>query len=450
MQNEYRIDEFIDSHKNEMIGFLEDLIRIPSVRGEQKPDMPYGEEINRALRFTQDKAEKMGFKTENFENRICKVSYSSEYENLGILCHLDIVNVNELKWKTPPFEPVIKDNMIFGRGASDNKGPSAAALYALYAVKKLNIPLKYGVGLYFGTDEESGMSDFKQYLLNNTLPENVFVPDACFPTGVTEKGSVQLCGSCETVSDKIIYADAGESINIIPGKAVAKLKNISVYEVESILLKIKGIKYEIAKADDIITVKIDGRSAHSADPQNGINAASALMELLSGIDKSNLVFEKISNSFGYGLLYGEGFGLQDKRTTISLTGVNYKDGKFKINIDSRVHFSESAEKIFEIIKDKLPLKVNIIHMVEPHTVSRNHKIVNTLQKIYREQTKRDDEPYDMNAMTYAHLKPDAVIFGGVMYEDGSCNAHGENECYNLETLVTAAKMFAKVIVEICG
>lgn len=404
MQNEYKIDEFIDSHKNEMIGFLEDLIRIPSVRGEQKPDMPYGEEINRALRFTQDKAEKMGFKTENFENRICKVSYGGEYENLGILCHLDVVSVNELKWKTPPFEPVIKDNMIFGRGALDNKGPSAAALYALYAVKKLNIPLKCGVGLYFGTDEERGMSDFKQYLMNNTLP----------------------------------------------GKAVAKLKNVSVYEVESILLKIKGIKYEIAKADDIITVKIDGRSAHSADLQNGINAASALMELLSGIDKSNLVFEKISNSFGYGLLYGEGFGLQDKRTTISLTGVNYKNGKFKIIIDSRVHFSESAEKIFEIIKDKLPLKVNIIHMVEPHTVSRNHKIVNTLQKIYREQTKRDDEPYDMNAMTYAHLKPGAVIFGGVMYDDGSCNAHGENECYNLETFITAAKMFAKAIVEICG
>ena len=56
----------------------------------------------------------------------------------------------------------------------------------------------------------------------------------------------------------------------------------------------------------------------------------------------------------------------------------------------------------------------------------------------------------MDAGTYARIAKDAVIFGGVLYGDGGCNAHSENECYSLETLAAAVKMFAKAIVEICG
>lgn len=45
----------------------------------------------------------MGFETENFENRICKISYGSGDKKLGILCHLDVVEVNAEKWETPPY-----------------------------------------------------------------------------------------------------------------------------------------------------------------------------------------------------------------------------------------------------------------------------------------------------------------------------------------------------------
>lgn len=71
-------------------------------------------------------------------------------------------------------------------------------------------------------------------------------------------------------------------------------------------------------------------------------------------------------------------------------------------------------------------------------------------KIYKEQTGCNDEPYDMDAGTYARIAKDAVIFGGVLYGDGGCNAHSENECYSLETLAAAVKMFANAIVGICG
>ena len=82
-------------------------------------------------------------------------------------------------------------------------------------------------------------------------------------------------------------------------------------------------------------------------------------------------------------------------------------------------------------------------------MSPDSYLVKTLESVYTECTGRTDAPYPLDAMTYAHLKNDAVIFGGVKYDDNSCNAHGDDECYNLDTLVLAAKMFAKAMNEIC-
>ena len=450
MTDKYKIDEFIDSHKDEMIGFLEELIRIPSVRGEQKPGMPYGEEIDRALRFAGGTAEKMGFKAENFDNRVKLIKLGEGERKLGILCHLDVVEVNAEKWETSPFEPIVKNGMIYGRGVLDNKGPGVAALYALYAVKQLKIPLKYGVGLYFGTDEEKGMSDFAEYLKKHSLPKNIFVPDACFPVGVTEKGAVQLLGTAKVVSDKILSVSTDNDINIIPDRTTVKLKGVTDCEIDSVLGNVNDIKYEIETENGIKTVTVYGKSAHSAGPQNGINAATALLMLLAKIGSPDSVFEKIAKRFKHGTFFGEGFGFTAQQTTLSLTVLNFGDNKLEIKTDSRIFYTESAERITEKIIAEMPLEMSVICMKEPHAVSRDLEIVQTLQKIYKEQTGRNDEPYDMDAGTYAHMAKDAVIFGGVLYGDGGCNAHSENECYSLETLAAAAKMFAKAIAEICG
>lgn len=367
----------------------------------------------------------MGFETENFENRICKISYGSGDKKLGILCHLDVVGVNAEKWDTPPFKPIIKDGMIYGRGVLDNKGPGVAALYALYTVKQLEIPLKYGVGLYFGTDEEKGMSDFAEYLKKHSLPKNIFVPDACFPVGVTEKGSVQLLGAAKVVSDKILSVSTDNDINIIPDRATVKLKEVTDCEIDSVLGNVNDIKYEIETENGIKTVTIYGKSAHSAGPQNGINAATALLMLLAKIGGPDSVFEKISKRFKHGTFFGEGFGFTAQQTTLSLTGLNFDNNTLEIKTDSKISYTESAERITEKIIAEMPLELSVICMKESHVVSRDLEIVQILQKIYKEQTGRNDEPYDMDAGTYARIAKDAVIFGGVLYGDGGCNAHSK-------------------------
>ena len=443
------IDNFIDNHKEDMIELLKSLVAIPSVKAPEKNDMPYGENIDKILKFVRETADNMGFITDCFDNKINIADISDKDTSLGIMCHLDVVDVNKNAWSTDPFNAVVKDNKIYGRGTLDNKGPAAAALYAAYAVKSLGIPLKSNARLYFGSDEESGSGEFCSYLKNNSLPEYVFVPDACFPVGISEKGRIVLHGEEKVKSERILSVRGGNAENIVPETACAEIAGAGEKEINSILDEIPDIKYNAKSENGIIKVTIIGKSSHSANPQWGVNAVTAMLFLMNKIEPENRVFAELSDRFAHGVFFGEGFGIDTGSLTLSMNMFSYENGLLKFTTDSRVTVSQSSAQLAKRITDKLTINVTVGRIEEPHVVSSDSDIVKTLQKIYKNQTQRDDEPYDMDAFTYSHLKDNAVIFGGVLYGDGSENAHGSNECYNLDTFVAAAKMFAQAIIEIC-
>ncbi len=445
----HEIDCFINTHKEDMIELLKSLVAMPSVKAPAKKDMPYGENIDRILKFVRKTADNMGFITDCFENKIDIADINGKPAKLGIMCHLDVVDVNKNAWSTDPFNAVIKDNKIYGRGVLDNKGPAAAALYAAYAVKSLGIPLKSNARLYFGSDEESGSNEFRSYLKNNALPEYVFVPDACFPVGVSEKGRIVLHGKENVKSDKILSAHGGNAENIVPETACAEIVGVGEKEINSILDEIPDINYETKSENGITKITIIGKSSHSANPQWGVNAVTAMLFLINKIEPDNRVFAELSDRFAHGVFFGEKFGIDAGSLTLSMNMFSYENGLLKFTTDSRVSVGKNSAQLAKCIADKLTINVTADMIEEPHVVSADSDIVKTLQKIYKNQTQRDDEPYDMDAFTYSHLKDNAVIFGGVLYGDGSENAHGSDECYNLDTLVTAAKMFAQAIVEIC-
>ena len=70
--------------------------------------------------------------------------------------HTDVVPAGDLKhWNTPPFEPVIKDDMLYGRGAADMKGSLAAMLVATERFVK-DYPDHKGSIAYLITSDEEG------------------------------------------------------------------------------------------------------------------------------------------------------------------------------------------------------------------------------------------------------------------------------------------------------
>lgn len=84
---------------------------------------------------------------------------------LLIYNHYDVQPVDPLElWESPPFEPSIKNNQIYARGAQDNKGQCFYVLLALKALLKKNGALPINVKLCIEGEEETGSFALAQLL----------------------------------------------------------------------------------------------------------------------------------------------------------------------------------------------------------------------------------------------------------------------------------------------
>ncbi len=98
---------------------------------------------------------------------ITRLKGSGGKPRLLLLSHLDVVPANPLGWSVPPFEGVVKDGNVWGRGALDMKGMTAMEVMALKLLKRSNLVPKGDVILAATADEEMGGLGGASYLLRN-------------------------------------------------------------------------------------------------------------------------------------------------------------------------------------------------------------------------------------------------------------------------------------------
>ena len=118
-----------------------------------------------------------------------------EKRNITLCGHLDTVRVKEEEWTKPPFQGLIENGRMYGRGAADMKGGVAVILYAAVLLKRRGIIPKKTIQLALTADEEWGYRGaktlvdqgyFKQTdLLIITEPTNLQV-------SIGEKGEVWI------------------------------------------------------------------------------------------------------------------------------------------------------------------------------------------------------------------------------------------------------------------
>lgn len=76
---------------------------------------------------------------------------------LLIYHHYDVQPVDPLDlWKSDPFKPIIKNNQVYARGASDNKGQCFYSLTALKAFFELSQEVNFNIKVFIEGEEESG------------------------------------------------------------------------------------------------------------------------------------------------------------------------------------------------------------------------------------------------------------------------------------------------------
>lgn len=143
------INNYVKAHEDRFLDELFELIRIPSISSlpEHKEDMYRAAEKWKEILLAAgaDKAEVI-------ETNGNPVTYGEKIidpdaPTVMVYAHMDVMPVDPLeKWKTDPFEPVVKDGKIWARGADDDKGQSfmhAKAFEYLVKSGKLECNVKF-------------------------------------------------------------------------------------------------------------------------------------------------------------------------------------------------------------------------------------------------------------------------------------------------------------------
>jgi acetylornithine deacetylase/succinyl-diaminopimelate desuccinylase-like protein len=158
---------YYTENQNQFLEGLKTFLRIPSVStlSEHKPD------IEKAARFVRDDLEKMGIRNARLVEGLGHPLVCGEWleakgkPTLLIYGHYDVQPADPLdEWKSPPFEPDIRGDDIFARGAVDDKGQLYLLLKAVEGHLKATGRLPINVKFLIEGEEECGGEAIEEFV----------------------------------------------------------------------------------------------------------------------------------------------------------------------------------------------------------------------------------------------------------------------------------------------
>jgi len=318
---------------------------------------------------------------------------------LWILSHTDVVPAGDLsKWDTEPFNPVVKDGKIFGRGSEDNLQGLVSGLLLARAYSETKIQPPINIGLVMVSDEETGSDFGLTYLLENH--SDLFKKE-----------------------DLIVIPDAGE-----PDSSM-----IEVAEKSILWLKFETI----------------GKQVHASTPDRGINAFKAaihlgckLNELYNIYDISDPVFDPPISTF------------EPTKKEANVPNINTIPGEDIFCLDCRILPNYKIEDIWESIHQMVSkietdfsVKINISAEQEEQAAPPtpvDAKIVNLLEsginKIYGVKAKAQGIGGGTVAAIFRRKGYHAAVWSTL--ED---LAHQPNEYCKIENMLKDAKVFVHCV-----
>ncbi len=400
MNTEKEIFAELTKLKKEMVDSLTELVRIPAISPESG-----GKGEGEKSKFVESLCKEIGFdKIYHYDtstngvkrpNLVAKIKGKKSESRLWIIAHLDVVPPGDLKlWKSPPFEPIIKNGKIFGRGTEDNGQDLIAALYAIKAIRNLKIVPGREICFAALSDEET----ISTYGMKHLVKKGIFKKRDFFlvPDGGSPDGSL-----------------------------------IEIGEKSLLWLEIATI----------------GKQCHASMPEKGINALEAgsyfiykLKELRKTFNQKNSLYEPSYSSF-----------IPTKRL-VNVSNINTIPGTDTFYIDCRIlpcyNISEILKFLEKIKKDvekekRVKIKIKIIQKEKATATERQSPIVKGLkqavQKVCRVKAKIKGVGRGTCAAFVRELGYPAVVWGKV-----ERTAHQPNEYAKIENLLTDSKVFASL------
>ncbi len=287
-----KIDEYIESCRDEIIADLDELVRIPSVAIPGSPEpMPFGKDVAKVLDAGLKMAKKHGMRAENHGNWYGLARRGEGRHSIGIFAHLDVVEAVG-DWLYPAFETTEKDGWLIGRGTSDDKNAAIVGYYVAKTLDKFGLANNTELLLYLGCCEEKGMSDIDRYLAENEEPDFSMVPDFIFPVSVGETGSVKFTLTPKTKFIELTAFEGGK-----PGSRVPLSAEV-IYtgsKAETVIAAAAGhANISTESTENGLKITAAGKAASAMGAKDSINAIGALCSfligcnVLEGSDKSTI------------------------------------------------------------------------------------------------------------------------------------------------------------------
>ena len=318
-----------------------------------------------------------------------------------IVAHMDVVPAAELdSWDTPPFEPVLKDGRIYGRGTEDNGQAVVSSIYA--ARQFLSEDLQgMSLGVALVADEETTSEMGIAHLLR----------EGCF---------------------------SEEDVIIVPDWASPKGSRVWVAE--------KGLLW--------LRFDVTGKSVHGSTPHKGINAlrvsARFMTDLVGTLEKEfpeeDPMFSPPFSTF------------EPTKASATVDNVNTVPGAHSFCLDIRLLPSADMDRVIDVSKEvanrhseESGARITVIEIqrnVSGKPSSVSSKGFHALSKAVEEVVGNVPVASGTGAATCANFFRLAGL-DAYGWQHGGGTLHGPNEHVVLKNLMTDCKVFTALYYDLC-
>ncbi len=474
---------------DEALQTLVELVAIPTFNVESIPQhenpefLRFGATLGRI-------AGDFGLAFRNVDNRVYEISLGKPRgELIGLHAHADVVPANPDLWvledgtRLDPFVMTRIGDRLYGRGTQDDKNGIVVTLYAMRVIQDEQLPLLRHFRLLVDTREETGGDAMPWYFERNPMPNYNIALDGDYPVVIAEKGSGRVLASFPirqvlTEGAAVVGMTGGLAGNQIPAQATVWIRTLApavvitrLNERGSRFAAERGGNFTVRATEDKRGVRLDvlGVSAHSSEPETGVNPVSRMFALLDALHSEGILE---ANHFTDAARYAtENWGLDYFGTragiafsdpfmgplTASQTYVSSGDDLLRTEVNLRLPIGRQPDALVAELRDKLEKwatsqRIDVkfdIAAREPMYRNPEGAWVNALLDIAGGNLSLPREFGSSAGGTSIHNLPNGVQFGLSMPNE-KYTGHNANEFKTVDQFLTDLSIVTEMIVRLGG
>ena len=412
-----QLDQWIDAHFDEQVKFLQALVQVPTDTppGNNAPHAAKTTELLKGLgyvaeQFPVPEAEVKAYGLTSLTNLIVRRPFGAGGKTIALNAHGDVVPPGE-GWTHPPYGAEIENGQMFGRATAVSKCDFSTFTYALRAVEALRdqqqLALKGNVELHFTYDEEFG----------------------------GEKGPGWLLDKGFTKPDLMIAA---------------------------------GFSYQVVTAHNgclQMEVTVNGKMAHAAIPESGVDALQAAVQILNKLYAQNKHYKDITSQ-----VEGINHPYLNVGRIEGGTNTNVVPGTVSFKLDRRMIPEENPQEVEANIREVIAqgvaefnqdraqdarVSVDIKRMLMAHAMkplAGNAPLVSAIQQhggeIFGEPIPAMGTPLYTDVRLYVEKGIPGVIYGAGPRTVLESHAKRADERLNLEDLRKATQVISRTLLDL--